>query len=301
MKLNIFHAALCRSPFAALPGERLSVQYVPHPQDIRPGRLERQIIRAVNWMLAATPALIHRFLAQTARPAPTKREVRQALTSLTRSGCLTRLVFLSSHGEKTQSVYMLGERGTALIRADGSTPNQPDYAAGLDAIGVKRTLSTLRFLLAGQHTAAARSVELSPVIAETGRAGSILRGHLFRPNAIVDFTDKTMLVESVRRYGPCEEPLLPKLKRIDATLRDSKYLNVPLHRQTELVLICEDFAHMCAAAEAVRTARLHLCCRLVFTNDNDIARSPDNCLYPFSTPRRWERLRKSPQSAGKIY
>lgn len=279
-----------KSPFAIYPAEKLNVVNVGVSRDTRLSDVDQLVIFAINEMLVSTSALLHKHLLQLGLENVGIDEIRSSLAKLSSAGYLTKMEFASLAGKSLNKVYSLAIKGQVFVKSKDKHPMLSGYVAGLDAAAVKRLLSTLQFIISQNYTSKASSISMAAVVAETGICDAKENAHIFRPNATIQFKNKTVFVESVRRTFANEDALLRKLERVDDCLKHSKYLNTAIHNTIEIVVICENLEHMFSVINAVKSSKDRFCFNLVFTNDLDAYKHPESCLHPYEPKKTvWEK------------
>lgn len=268
-----------KSPFAVYSTERLTFLGGNSARDIELTDVDKLALLAINEMLLSTSKLLHTYLMQLGLKSVDIEDIRASLKKLSGAGYLTKMEFTSPIGKSLSKVYSLDTKGQAFVKSKGKHPMLSAYIYGLDATGVKRILSALQFVLSQNYISKAESVSIATVIAERGNRDATENAHIFRPNATVRFKDKTVFVESVRRSPAHEDELINKLKRMDDCLKHSKYLNVPVNDNAEVIIVCEDFNHMGCVYRAIKASDSRFCFDLTFTNDSEVYSTPDDCLY----------------------
>lgn len=291
MTNNAFNTTVNKkSPFAIYPAEKLNVINVGVSREAWLSDVDQLVMLAINEMLVATSTLLHKHLLQLGLEQVDIDEIRASLAKLSCAGYLTKMEFASPTGKSLNKVYSLAIKGQMFVKSKGKHPMLSGYVDGLDATAVKRLLSTLQFIISQNYTSKASSISMAAVVAERGNCDAKENAHIFRPNATVQFKNKTIFVESVRRTFANEDDLLRKLKRINDCLKHSKYLNTAIHDTVEIVIICEDFEHMLSVVSAVKSSKDRFCFNLAFTNDLDAYNQPESCLYPYESKKKvWEK------------
>lgn len=280
-----------KSPFAIYPAERLNIMNEVTRNDIMlMSDLDQLVMVAINEMLLTTCHILHKHLLQLGLKKVEIDEIRTSLAKLSSAGYLTKMEFVSSIGSSYHKVYTLSSKGQIFIRSKGKHPMLSGYIEGLQAAAIKRLLSATQFIVSQNYVSKASSISIAAVVAERGSCDANENGHIFRPNAIVQFSDKTVFVESVRRTNNNEQELIRKLKRIDDCLKHSKYLNITVHEPIEVIVVCEDAAHMYSVMSAVESSKFRGCFKMVFTNDMDVFHKPDACLCSYEPVKTvWEK------------
>ncbi|MBE6551900.1 MAG: hypothetical protein E7665_07180 [Ruminococcaceae bacterium] len=292
MTNNVINTAVNKkSPFAVFYAEKLNVINVGVSRDTQLTDIDQLAMLAINEMLVSTSALLHKYLLQLGLEEVDINEIRASLAKLSGAGYLTKMEFASPAGKSLNKVYSLAAKGQMFVKSKGKHPMLSGYVDGLDATAVKRLLSSLQFILSQNYISKATTISMASIVAERGNCNAKENDHIFRPNATIQFKNKTVFVESVRRTFAGEDDLLRKLKRIDNCLKHSKYLNTEIHETVEIVIICEDFDHMLSVISAVKASKDRVCFDLAFTNDPDVYNQPENCIHPYK-PRKtvWEKI-----------
>lgn len=268
-----------KSPFASYKNERLQIFAGNPSRNVQLNDVDKLVMLAVNEMLLATSKLLHTYLMQLGLKSVDIEGIRTSLKKLSETGYLTKMEFSSPTGKSLSKVYTLGAKGQAFIRESGKHPMLSAYIYELDAVGVKRILSAVQFVLSQNYLSGAKSISIATVVAEKWGRDATESAHIFRPNAIVQIENKTVFVESVRRSPGYKDELVKKLERMDECLKYSRYLNVSVNDNAEVIIVCEDFDHMVEVGAAIKASGFRFSFDLTFTNDNDVYAKPDSCLY----------------------
>lgn len=257
------------SPFAYESGEQLRQLRGCGGKDTpaQLTRLDSRILEAINTSLLTTPGLMHTHLTQLGwREHP--QIVRSCLEKLQRHGYLTRMEFYTPEGAAPTRVYALGKRGRAFLQGTGQTPNRTRLVAGLDAVGAKKLLSSLQYLLYDGWFSRPGQLHMAPLVTEVVDK-TCHTDHCFRPHALVRLEEKTVLVEAVREEPRALENLCETLSRMEATLRGRFPLNLPLEGPVELVLVCENRGHQDFVEQQLLEGGWDFDFQVFLTNDAD--------------------------------
>lgn len=274
-----------KSPFAVWPYEKLNVLNSSDSRAIRLTEVDQLVMLTVNEMLITTSFLLHSHLLQMGLERVSINDIRASLAKLSSADYLKKMEFSSPNGTSMNKVYSLSLKGQVFIKSKGKYPILSGYIDNLEATTAKRILSALQFILSQNYTANASSISVASVVVEKGNCSTKENTHIFRPNATIQFEDKTIFVDSVRRTFENEYKMLQKLKRIDDCLRNSKYLNTPIHDNVDVIIIAEDEDHMLSIIDTVRYSKYRFCYNLIFSNDIDTYNRPENCIYPYEPKR----------------
>lgn len=264
-----------KSVFSCFPLERLNILHPARPRQLNLTQIQHDILHTVNTSMVTTCVLLHTRLTRQGMADYPIEQLRKELKRLSEYGYLTKMEFCTPSARSLTKVFALSNQGKDYIRSCGVHPVRTRYVSGLDAIHCKKLLSAQQFLLSQGWEGQA---EIGRMVIENVPEGEATK-HLFRTHALVQKEDATIFVESVRAIPGAAQDLLDKLKRMDRTLALGNRLNIPLNRQLQVIVCCENYNHMEQIIEAVGASGLGFDFSLHFTNDYDTFHNPEACIY----------------------
>ena len=275
MNTTLYDETMKKSIFSSFPMERLNILHPVHPRSLELTELQATILHAVNESLVTTAMLLQTRLVHMGITDCPIEQLRKELKKLGDAGYLTKMEFCTSESRSLTKVFALSNPGKEFIRSCGIHPIRTRYVSTLDAVHCKKLLSTHQFL---NSQGWELDAEVGRMIIEDVPMGENTR-NLFRTHAVVQQEDKTVFIESVRAVPGAMDDLLGKLKRMDRTLALKDRLNIPPASQVEVLLCCENYAHMEEIIRGLISSRLGFGFTLKFTNDYDTFHNPESCIY----------------------
>ena len=270
-----FEESQKKSIFSAFPMERLNILHPVHPRTLELTLLQSQILLLVNESLVTTAMLLHTRLEHLGIQDCDIATLRKELKKLGDAGYLTKMEFCTPESRSLTKVFALSSQGKEYIRSQGIHPIRTRYVSTLDAVHCKKLLSAQQTLISQgwEHSA-----QIGRMIIEAVSMGETTR-NLFRTHAVVEQEDRTIFIESVRAVPGAMDDLLAKLRRMDRTLALKDRLNLPPAPKVEVLLCCENYAHMEEVISQLISSRLGFGFTLKFTNDYDTFHNPESCIY----------------------
>lgn len=267
------------SPFAYHDDEVLFLEnptngYVSEFNVLTP--LEQIIVESINCMLVATSSLIHRLVQRNGMEI-SKEEVNSALSFLAKRDYVKKYLFKNPDGSYSATrCYILSTNGKRYLARKGIRSNMTGYVANCTPCDIKELLSTWQLILNRKEFSSGK-VKIANIAVDRGEDATFT-GHIFRTHAFIDNANKSIFIESVRSDDGSEYELIKKISRMDKTLRESKFLNINVALDRELIIVCEDIYHRERIKEAIKNSPLYPCFQITITDDVTCYHDADNCL-----------------------
>ena len=166
------------------------------------------------------------------------------------------------------------------------------YLATLGTPEIKKLLACNQLLIKGkfEHTQVAQIVLREPQNPQEKAC------HIFRPTgAILNDQGKIcQFVEAVRRTPIAAQELTEKLDRMIKVLSEKEHANVPIVDKSRLIIVAEDYQHMCDLIRICKPFQKQL--NILYTFDLSTYQNEDSedFLYEYlTTDNRWNFFKKA--------
>lgn len=256
-----------KSPFGIFENETLVKIQPTVSRSLFINDIEATILKALNKVIVSTSSLLFRQLNSHAE-IPDQDTVKVALNKLWKSGYVEKYHFTNAIDGTYSAgkVYVPSYRARGYLKSVGVTPNKTMYMQNIivedNSAQIKRILSAQQFAL----SYGADDFKIAETIFIPHKSGNAK--HIFRPQAIVNTTDRTLFVESVRDDIGELDRLTEKLHRIAEVCKRMK-ANIEINNPT-VVLVAEDSTHQDYIKSELENKLKLNNIKLKITNDLDI-------------------------------
>ena len=211
---------------------------------------EVKILRYVNRAVAVTIAIL------ADQTGMTSGRVRILVNKLCAAKYIQKYV---SRDDRRLIAYVLGQKGQELL-------NSRKREAILSTLEIKKVLAVNQFLnFYGGCWREMENVTIRPLVTEAELPQGYYTDRGFRPEAVVQNEDHTLIVFAVRSEPGALENLVDDLDAAERTLFSPVKLNFDTEN-SRVMLVCEDSDHQKDVAEALG----HYAFPVYLTNDLDI-------------------------------
>lgn len=270
-----------KSPFAVYDNEQL-VKVGADAETIitsTNNELDKLLIFAVGELKVSTSSLLQAVLHNCGIKDVTQKDIQRRLKLLSNSEFLDAYRFEENNtniARSSNKIYLLGWRGSGLLKSSGKKLRLGNYLKELDATQVKKILSATQYLIRSGFNINDFSM-CEPVFVpskkDNGKAQKI-----FRPQAIINGAE-TIFIESVRQNCGWKKELLNKLERI-AAVAQAKEHNINFDKgKTSLLLIAENTEHMKQIMKFVDAQYLCYPIKVCYSCDTLTYTCPEKSVY----------------------
>ena len=242
--------------------------------------LGKVVLIGLNDLLVSTGNLLYRYCTEVMQlSGVTLQEFRKTLTGLSENGFLLMREFVTDTPTAVGKVYTLDKAGRDFVAATGRIPVKAGYLRDMNALQAKKLLSVQQLSLSYLQNPST-GVKFAAAICEQSPNGA--GDHIFRTQALITAGKETLLLESLRRAADVPE-LTDKLKRMNATLTRSCYLNEQISDDVTVVVVCADDKTFTALTGDIQRSDRY-CFKISAVTDQQVYRGdPAVALY---TPRK---------------
>lgn len=275
------------SPFMVYIGEQfVEVPPKEYRGHIKPTEIDQFILIMTEKLLVVTSVMLHEAITRLGVGNVTQGDIQKRLRLLTSAEFLSKYDFVSDMGRAASKVYKLNWRGVGYLKSIGIKPRLGEYLMKSDATHIKRILSVGQYVV--KQGVDVESYKMCEIVLAPTRNPEIPTHKIFRPQAVIQTTEGTVFVESVRQNQNWQIEILDKLKRI-STVMKARTQNISIQNPT-LVLVAETTQHMKEVMELIESEYFYYTIPILYTADSLVYTEPNRCLYDVKKRNFWETL-----------
>lgn len=281
-----------KSPFAIYEDEYAARKVVDRPTGIITNELHKHICTALAKYLVLTSDLLKRLFNNNGLLYD-KEQIQKSLRQLKQSAFIQAINFEnSSGGRSSHNAYVLGFRGTGYVNALGIHLRMGNYIAACDAAQLKKILACNQLVINGNF----EKIQISQIVLREPKNPQEKACHIFRPTGTILNTkgEICQFIESVRRTPTAQEDMINKIERMLKVFKEKEYANVQITNNPRLIVIGEDYQHICELIRACEPFRKKL--DIVYSYDLAIysSQNSEDFLYEYiAADNRWNFFRKT--------
>ncbi len=281
---NLFNENEKKSPFAIYEGEMLKRYKVDRPTGVTITELDEEIVKLLSSHLVLTSELLFRLFNNRGLNYQ-KNDIQLRLKKLAHSLYVQKISFEDENGGACSSkAYILASRGIYLLNSLGIRYKLGGWLAERDIADIKRLLAVNQLIIAGKYdNIKVANIAFVEPTNEKEKASVIVRpaGIVFNENE-----EAICFIDGVRRNPEANDILVDKLERMTQLYNKSRKVktNIKISDKLSVIIVAEDYCHMCEIIELFTKKRFMNRLTLYFTHDNATNISED-FLYEY-TPKK---------------
>ena len=223
------------------------------------GEIEKRILFAINNLVFATSLQIVTYLNRNGANIESKSVARK-LTRLKEKSFVKQIEFVSENSTSSYKAYSLGYHGIGLLRALDKKTYSQGYISEIKTAKIKSLLASNQLLT--QIMDEGTEFKVSKIILNEN-----IRNCIVRPQSILEYNNRTYLIEVIRMTDNWEDEFLNKLSRYEIVIEHYNNLNIKFKNKPVLIVQGESYDHMINIMNIINERKEDTNVEIIYTYD----------------------------------